>query len=598
MGADKNSIGGNPNNIWCNECGDPRHPQDICQNEIYVEDFSVKAIECRNVQVKANEMERILFKINGLPNQTFSVRIKALKTHDKIQVLEKRELVVQKNKIQVDFKFLEPMSLNTKDLNNLFVCEIFQKLNNYPVTEISSPPKIEESSNFRTYVAAVKEKKIPWDIFSSLVKDLSKTLQDTKTLNELLLQEWKNSRDHEAELEAELEESKKIIEKFHQATKKINQLAQPPVTRKRLQNDDNDIQKYQPEIKKQKNVYNIQSGSNNKNSYGKEFENDKSLESEEILPNILENDINMSGDSDNENDNEAEIDNNLEPLRKIPKNLENVINLSGHSDNEHENDDEEIFSNDLGNDIKLSGGYSDNENDDGEDNERENDNESIFSNDLGNDIKLSGHSVNDNDKNLELGEKFSNNLENDINLSGGHSNNENDNESGNDNKQDERETQTYNSSKVLQYHNRKTKFKKERHFESDNDSQNNSKGFKCHVCGLSFSYAGNLKAHNHAVHEGHKDYKCKYCAKRFTQKGTMNRHLKVKHPNAVQLPIRRRKSYENHKCNNCTKTFRSSRDYNFHVDTGRCEIHIVKQTLRKKQRTLKSSKKLKKSKLM
>ena len=97
MGADRNSIGGNPN-IWCNECDDPRHSQEICPNEIYCEDFSAKTMECRTIQVKANEMERILFKIIDLPKQIFSVRIKALKTHDKIQVLEKRELVLQEKK--------------------------------------------------------------------------------------------------------------------------------------------------------------------------------------------------------------------------------------------------------------------------------------------------------------------------------------------------------------------------------------------------------------------------------------------------------------------------------------------------------------------
>ena len=570
MGADKNSIGGN-GNIWCNECGDPRHPQKICPNEIYCEDFSAKTIECRNLQVKENDMERILFKINGLPKQTFSVRIKALKTPDKIQVLEKRELVLQKTKIQVDFKFLEPMRLNTKDLNNLFVCEIFHKLND-PVSEISQPPKHEESSNFQTYVSAVKEKKIPWDIFSTLVKDLSKSLQDTKTLNELLLKEWKNSIDHEAELEAELEESRKIVEKFHQATKKINQLVQPQVTTKRLQNDDdNDIKKYQPEIKKPKNVYSIQSVvSSHKNYHEKEIENDKTLESEEILPNDLENDINLSGDSDNENDNdegEKDNDKNVEPEEKFSNYLENGTNLLGHSDNEN-------------------GHVDDHENGHVDDNESENDNKNA------------------------------------------------------DNHQDERVTHSDKSSNVHQYHNRKSNTKKDKHFECDNESQNNSKSFKCHGCSKRFTQKGTMKRHmidkhpngnesendkktqsdnSSNVHQYHnrksntkkdrpfecdndsknnsKRFKCHVCSKGFTQKGTMKRHTRTIHPNAVQPPIhRRRRSLDNYKCNNCTKTFRSSRYYNLHVHSGRCDIHIVKLRLRKEQRTLKLSKKLKKSK--
>ena len=492
MGADRNSIGGNPN-IWCNECDDPRHSQEICPNEIYCEDFSAKTVECRTIQVKANEMERILFKIIDLPKQIFSVRIKALKTHDKIQVLEKRELVLQEKKIQVDFKFLQPMTLNTKDLNNLFVCEIFKKLNDDPILNIT-PPNHEESSNFQRYIAAVKEKRIPWDIFSSLVQDLSKTLQDTKTLNELLLKEWKSSRDLEDELGAELEESRKIIEKFNERTQKINQLAQPQVTKKRLANDDDiNDQKNQQEIKKQKNVYHsVQTKSNHKNYFEieKEIEKDQNLESEEIVPNAMENEINFSGDSDNENGNEDEKGNNLI--------------FSGHSHHENDKGDDYLSFNDE-----------------------------IISNDLETGIKLSVHS--DNDKNSDPEVLFPKNET------------ENDNKNT-DNPQDEVER---HSSNVQQDYKRKSKSTKGGCFEYENESKKISKRFKCPMCSKKFIQKGKLNNHRENKHPNEsendnrndsKKFQCHVCNKKFTQKGTMNRHTKTLHPNDAQPPTNRRRS--------------------------------------------------------
>ena len=50
-----------------------------------------------------------------------------------------------------------------------------------------------DSFNFQFYIKSVKEGKIPWDFFASLMKDLSKTLFSAQMLNEILLQELKSS---------------------------------------------------------------------------------------------------------------------------------------------------------------------------------------------------------------------------------------------------------------------------------------------------------------------------------------------------------------------------------------------------------------------
>ena len=50
-----------------------------------------------------------------------------------------------------------------------------------------------DSFNFQFYIKSVKEGKIPWDFFTSLMKDLSKTLFSAQMLNDILLEELKSS---------------------------------------------------------------------------------------------------------------------------------------------------------------------------------------------------------------------------------------------------------------------------------------------------------------------------------------------------------------------------------------------------------------------
>ena len=50
-----------------------------------------------------------------------------------------------------------------------------------------------ERFNFKYYIKNVKEGKIPWEFFASLMKDLSQTLVSAQKLNDLLLDELKFS---------------------------------------------------------------------------------------------------------------------------------------------------------------------------------------------------------------------------------------------------------------------------------------------------------------------------------------------------------------------------------------------------------------------
>ena len=135
----------------------------------------------------------------------------------------------------------------------------------------------------KSYIAVVKDNQIPWDGFVSVVMDLPQTFQESKILNELLLKEWKNSRYHEAQLKAKLGESMRIIEKL--PTYLIEHLTRPQVTKKRLQNNHDDIQKYEPQMKKQKtgSIFDDFSKRNVKNGHEEKIlqDNDKNLVPEE-----------------------------------------------------------------------------------------------------------------------------------------------------------------------------------------------------------------------------------------------------------------------------------------------------------------------------
>ena len=53
--------------------------------------------------------------------------------------------------------------------------------------------------------------------------------------------------------------------------------------------------------------------------------------------------------------------------------------------------------------------------------------------------------------------------------------------------------------------------------------------YSCDSCGKSFSWASNLKRHNHTIHLGHKDHKCSIFGKSFTQASDLKTHNHVIH---------------------------------------------------------------------
>ena len=62
------------------------------------------------------------------------------------------------------------------------------------------------------------------------------------------------------------------------------------------------------------------------------------------------------------------------------------------------------------------------------------------------------------------------------------------------------------------------------HLKTHTIALHNKKDHKREACGKSFTDAGKLKRHIHAVHEGHKDHKCVSCSKSFSQAGTLKTH--------------------------------------------------------------------------
>ena len=55
------------------------------------------------------------------------------------------------------------------------------------------------------------------------------------------------------------------------------------------------------------------------------------------------------------------------------------------------------------------------------------------------------------------------------------------------------------------------------------------KDYKCETCGKSITTLRNLKKHIHSVHEGHRDYKCESCDRSFFQAGDLKKHIRTVH---------------------------------------------------------------------
>ena len=94
--------------------------------------YSVKIVEVKKIEVKANEKIPIEFSIENLPYETSKVEIKAIKKntdiHTDIEFVEQEVLVHKNNRIYVDFKFLATLELETDLLEKIFVCKVIRKM--------------------------------------------------------------------------------------------------------------------------------------------------------------------------------------------------------------------------------------------------------------------------------------------------------------------------------------------------------------------------------------------------------------------------------------------------------------------------------------
>ena len=92
--------------------------------------------------------------------------------------------------------------------------------------------------------------------------------------------------------------------------------------------------------------------------------------------------------------------------------------------------------------------------------------------------------------------------------------------------------------------------------ETIHENQKDQNDSKCESCGKVFSDVGDLKKHNHTVHEGHNDYKCESCGKIFSQAEDLKTHVHT---------IHEKQKDQNYECESCGKSFSQVGDLNRHI---------------------------------
>ena len=70
------------------------------------------------------------------------------------------------------------------------------------------------------------------------------------------------------------------------------------------------------------------------------------------------------------------------------------------------------------------------------------------------------------------------------------------------------------------------------------------KDYRCDSCSKSFTTLHSLEVHLHTVHDGYKDYKCEFCGKSFSQAVNLKKHIKGVHEDKKR-----------HKCESCRASF-------------------------------------------
>ena len=176
--------------------------------------YSVKIVEVKKIEVKANEKIPIEFSIENLPSETSKVEIKAIKKntdiHTDIEFVEQEVLVHKHNRIYVNFKFLATLELQTDLLEKIFVCKVIRKMpepndSNHEIVanqhQNSNLQQEKEKNDLKKYLKMLRDKQVTWDEFLKLIVDLPRTHIDV-----LLLQEIKT-------LHKKLEESNQKLQK-------------------------------------------------------------------------------------------------------------------------------------------------------------------------------------------------------------------------------------------------------------------------------------------------------------------------------------------------------------------------------------------------
>ena len=93
-------------------------------------------------------------------------------------------------------------TMNQKNIVEQAEAKNIKKENNKNIEVINYP-------DFQSYIDAVKENKIPWNIFANFMDDLASNMDRSKNLNSILMNELKSSLENERKLKFEMERLKR-----------------------------------------------------------------------------------------------------------------------------------------------------------------------------------------------------------------------------------------------------------------------------------------------------------------------------------------------------------------------------------------------------
>ena len=357
--------------------------------------------------------------------------------------------------------------------------------------------------NFQSYIDAVKDHKIVWDIFVNLMKDLShKNISKLKQLNEILLNELKIS----------------IQEK-----RRYNQFDDIP-----LHNIEYDMEIVE-NIKQDNENFNENNDENFTENFKFSDEN-----SEYDTENVVENIVDDEADDYYQN----EIENLQENYEKFAQELDETENIKHDSTENYENNFEliEYKSSEIGESNEhfqkpivenLHKGLK---------NHKCNSCEKSYtqSHNLKTHISRShtGHQCDSCGKNFSQSES----LKTHVSIIHNHKCNTCE--------------KSYTQARDLKSHISKT---------------HGNTGHKCDSCGKIFIQPGSLKTHISIIHEGKKGYKCDICNNSYLKKAYLKKHISKTHEcSAKNYNL---KAKNEHNCEFCEESFSLPRNLNRHIQS-------------------------------